>query len=407
MSGYGRIPEDFWTRDYVRALRGDAAALAVLLHVRTSRHGSPIGVFYLPAAFVAHETGLAPAVVATALARLGAVGFAQYDAAAETVFVPDMGADEIGPIHPGDKRVGWVRGLVADVRHATFAASLRERYAAAWHLAGKPAENPASTVAAAPTSGAPAEPLRSPIEGASKPPRRRSRGPSKPSASSAPSPSKTPLPPQPPPAATAAPPPAAVAVAEPPTPGVGGGAAPAPAEAGAAAARPPRAAEGSVLRRDPARSAPGGPPGPPAFPAVLREVWTAVRARKGLPPDEGPRRLHRELAKLWTAVEADQPLALATLARFFADTDAFTVRRGFDAAAFGARRAWASVEARQDLARQAAAAGRAAERRQAEADEERRRKQAAADAMPATELAARAREMRERFRPDASACRPP
>ena len=161
------------------------------------------------------------------------------------------------------------------------------------------------------------------------------------------------------------------------------------------------------MRRDPARSAPGGPPGPPAFPAVLREVWTAVRARKGLPPDEGPRRLHRELAKLWTAVEADQPLALATLARFFADTDAFTVRRGFDAAAFGARRAWASVEARQDLARQAAAAGRAAERRQAEADEERRRKQAAADAMPATELAARAREMRERFRPDASACRPP
>lgn len=408
MSGYGRIPEDFWTRDYVRALRGEAGALAVLFHVRTSRHGSPIGVFYLPAAFIAHETGLTDGAVVSALARLAAVGFAEYDAATETVFVPDMGADEIGPVHPGDKRVAWVRGLVAEVRHPRFAAALRERYAAAWHLAGKPAENPASTVASAPPAGAPAEPLRSPIEGASKPPRRRSGGPSKPSASSAASPSNSPLPPQPPPAAAAsAPPPAAVAVAEPPTPGVGGGAAPAPAEAGAAAARPPRAAEGSVLRRDPARSAPGGPPGPPAFPAVLGEVWTAVRARKGLPPDEGPRRLQRELAKLWTAVRADEPLALATLARFFTDTDAFTARRGFDAAAFGARRPWAIGEARQDLARQAAAAGRAAERRQAEAEEERRRQQAAADAIPAAELAARARELRARFRPDASASHPP
>ena len=94
-----------------------------------------LGAYYLPVAYLAHETGLTPERASAALGRACATGFAEYDDATEYVWVPNLAREQVGAVlKPGDKRR---KGIVAELqklaRHA-FARRFFEKYGTAYGL---------------------------------------------------------------------------------------------------------------------------------------------------------------------------------------------------------------------------------------------------------------------------------
>lgn len=128
----------FWTGDTGRAIRalGDDATI-VAMYLLTAPGSNMIGLYYLALPTLAHETGRSLQAATKALARLGEVGFAHYDAERETVYMPEMARHQIGrSISPNDRqRIGVVNQLH---EHSTcsFVKDFWEKYAQAYALPG-------------------------------------------------------------------------------------------------------------------------------------------------------------------------------------------------------------------------------------------------------------------------------
>jgi hypothetical protein len=107
MRDYGKLSPFFWTRGSGKRLRGDVEAQVVAAYISTAPTANLVGLYYLPIAVIAHETGMAAKRVAAALTRIEAAGYAKYDHEAELVWVPNTAKFEIGPtMKEGDKRRG-------------------------------------------------------------------------------------------------------------------------------------------------------------------------------------------------------------------------------------------------------------------------------------------------------------
>src|SRR5689334_12116419 len=127
--GYAKIPDDHWTDDVSRKIRGDLAAVAVRDYLRTCKYREPIGVFYLPLPFVAHELGIPADVVDGALTILIGAGFCDYDSPTETILIFGMAGVEIGPLADGDfKRWKWIQAMYASIACKRFAEAIHDRY---------------------------------------------------------------------------------------------------------------------------------------------------------------------------------------------------------------------------------------------------------------------------------------
>ncbi len=116
MREYGKISPRFWigaTGRKIRALGPEAQVLA--LYLLTCPAASMTGLFYVSRPTMEHETGLGAEVVTTCLIDLGAVGFAQYDPEAETVWVPEMARHQVGE-----------RLMSKDKRHPAMIKELRQ-----------------------------------------------------------------------------------------------------------------------------------------------------------------------------------------------------------------------------------------------------------------------------------------
>lgn len=136
MRDYGKVAPTFWTRGTGKQLRGDADAQLLALYLVTCQASNVIGIFYLPIATMAYETGLPPARVEAALARLGAVAFASYDDETETVWIPNLAVHQIGEsITPGDKRrTGLVLAEVKRAGKHRYLLDFWARYGEAYRL---------------------------------------------------------------------------------------------------------------------------------------------------------------------------------------------------------------------------------------------------------------------------------
>ena len=141
MRDYAVLSPTFWTGTTgkrIRALGTEAQVLAVYL---LSAPGSNmLGLFYLAIPTICHETGLAPEAVENALAALERIGFAEYDAESEHVWVYEMARWQIlgrgGELTPRDKRVKGLNKELQRLSRNPFTEQFREKYASALCLEG-------------------------------------------------------------------------------------------------------------------------------------------------------------------------------------------------------------------------------------------------------------------------------
>jgi len=162
MRDYGIISPLFWagkTGREIVALGDDA--IVVALYLVTCPHASMTGLFHLPVAYIAHDTGRPLEGASKALRRVCGTGFAIYDEDSSTVFVPGMARWQIAErLDPADKRCKGVAREFAQVRNSPLAIEFWKLYAEAFHLpeslkpevSGKPLRSPLQ---------APSKPLRS------------------------------------------------------------------------------------------------------------------------------------------------------------------------------------------------------------------------------------------------------
>lgn len=115
MSEYGILDSTFWTRGTGVKLRGLPEIQVVALYLTSAPTANMIGLYYLPLATIAHDTGIPPQGVRKALAALIGHGFCEYDLDAETIFVLTMARRRL---HVDESRPMRAAPPKPDHRHA-------------------------------------------------------------------------------------------------------------------------------------------------------------------------------------------------------------------------------------------------------------------------------------------------
>jgi hypothetical protein len=143
---YAAVAPTFWTGETGKKLRELGPSVQVVaLYLLTSPHANLAGLYYLPMAYVSHETGLEAEAVEHALEALIGVGFCRYDHEAEKVWVCEMlryqVGDEMPPPVPGKKddsrRVKIKRTVVQHTKSPLYTLFMK-RYSLLFHLQDLP-----------------------------------------------------------------------------------------------------------------------------------------------------------------------------------------------------------------------------------------------------------------------------
>lgn len=143
MRDFGKVSPQFWTGKTGKSLRGHPEAQIVALYLMTSPHSTMIGVFHLPKPYIAYETGLPLEGASKGLARCIDSGFCVYDEDAETVFVVEMAAHQIGEVlKPGDLRGKSIFRQYAAISETSIGLAFFERYGIDYSLPAKPLVSP-------------------------------------------------------------------------------------------------------------------------------------------------------------------------------------------------------------------------------------------------------------------------
>lgn len=106
MRDYGKVSPHFWIGKTGKELRqAGSESQLVALYLLTSPHANMIGLYYMPLAFLSHETGLSIEGASKGLNSAIKAGFCKYDEQSEMVWVIEMATHQIGDaLKPGDKR---------------------------------------------------------------------------------------------------------------------------------------------------------------------------------------------------------------------------------------------------------------------------------------------------------------
>jgi hypothetical protein len=147
MRDYSKISPLFWIGETGRRLREDGATQRLALYLLSGPNAHMIGLYYLPLATMAEETGLSKRACERALHRLAELGFAQWDPNTQTVFVVEMASHQIGePLSPKDNQCKGIERAWSVMKHSPFYRAFHTRYAASYHLPkpqnGRPLKGP-------------------------------------------------------------------------------------------------------------------------------------------------------------------------------------------------------------------------------------------------------------------------
>jgi hypothetical protein len=136
MRRYSKVCPQFWIGETGRKLReAGQDALLVALYLLTNPHANMLGLFYIPASLMAHETGLSPEGASEGLRRAIDAGFCAYDESSETVFVYEMARYQIADqLLPSDKQCAGIQREYEGLPNNPFLAAFYEKYAKAFHL---------------------------------------------------------------------------------------------------------------------------------------------------------------------------------------------------------------------------------------------------------------------------------
>jgi hypothetical protein len=157
MNGYAKVEPTFWIGETGKKLRREGVeAQLVALYLLTNPHANPIGLYYCPIMFIAHETGLGIKGASKGLQRAFDGGFCAYDEASEMVWVYEMARYQIADaLKQGDNRTKWIQAEYDALPENPFLRPFFDKYQQAFHMRSARLQD---------------EPERSPLEGPSKPP---------------------------------------------------------------------------------------------------------------------------------------------------------------------------------------------------------------------------------------------
>lgn len=164
---YAKMRGEFWTGETGRRLRREAPECQVVAaYLAFNRHASAIGIYHLPVALVAIETGRSEESIRRALEVLAEEDYAHYDEDREEIFVVNAAREQIGhELKANDNQCRFVAEELHLVRRSKFARRFVELYGEAFHLDrnASPFESPSKPLQS--PSKAPSEgglpPLRS------------------------------------------------------------------------------------------------------------------------------------------------------------------------------------------------------------------------------------------------------
>lgn len=141
-SYYGIVFPEFWTGPTGKAIRTEGKDAQILaLYLMTCRHATMIGVYRLLIDDVKVETGLAMKGLARAFEALQRLGFADYDATTQHVWVREMAKFRLNlqrePLKQKDNRTKGAQNLYDRLVDNPFLGDFFDRYAAEIHLTGR------------------------------------------------------------------------------------------------------------------------------------------------------------------------------------------------------------------------------------------------------------------------------
>lgn len=161
---YARFYPRYFTGETGKLLRGDPVAIAVGSYLIAGPASNMIGLYELALPLLAHHLGIPLEGASKALRRVSEVGFAHYDEATETVWLPEGARHQIGEsLKEGDNQVPWVRSLLLQMRKSPFYNDFLDRYGEAYHLQDMPrSEGPSKALRRG--SEAPPKPVTDPVQ---------------------------------------------------------------------------------------------------------------------------------------------------------------------------------------------------------------------------------------------------
>jgi hypothetical protein len=139
MRDYAKITPQFWIGPTGKAIKqlGIEAQL-VALYLITNPHTNMLGIYYLPAIFIAHETGIPFEEVSKALRSLCELGFCSYDEPSEYVWVHEMAFYQVGEqLKPNDNRVKGINEAYESLPNLPFLKDFYDKYKEAFLLEKK------------------------------------------------------------------------------------------------------------------------------------------------------------------------------------------------------------------------------------------------------------------------------
>jgi hypothetical protein len=136
MRDYAKIAPQFWIGPTGKAIKqlGIEAQL-VALHLITNPHANMLGIYYLPAIFIAHETGIPFEEASKALQSLCELGFCSYDEQSEYVWVHEMAFYQVGEqLKANDNRVKGINEAYESLPNLPFLKDFYDKYKEALFL---------------------------------------------------------------------------------------------------------------------------------------------------------------------------------------------------------------------------------------------------------------------------------
>ncbi len=136
MRDYAKVSPQFWigqTGRVIKSLGIESQLLA--LYLMTCPHATMLGVYYLPIALIAHETGIPFEEASKSLQSLCEVGFCTYDQTMEYVWVHEMASYQIGDaLKPNDNRIKAIQENYDALPTLSFLSMFFEKYHAVFFL---------------------------------------------------------------------------------------------------------------------------------------------------------------------------------------------------------------------------------------------------------------------------------
>lgn len=126
---FSRMYPTRWTGKTGKALKGDAEAQALQGYLVDGPHSNMWGLYYLPKAYITHDTGHSPRVIDRVFKKLAELDFAYYDEATEYVFVVKMAEIQVGELKEKDNRRISANTFYKNVAENPFLGAFYDRYA--------------------------------------------------------------------------------------------------------------------------------------------------------------------------------------------------------------------------------------------------------------------------------------